>query len=106
MENFIIRALAILASSDGHKNVLKLSHFPSFSEIGIQAEKNDLQEQISNGNDAIPINKNYEVLLNEYSKRMILWALGKAEGNKTAASELLGIKRTTLTYKIKELNLE
>jgi len=75
MENFVIRALAVLSSS-----------------------KEDKEEVIVDGN--------YEEIMNQQSKKIIKWALEKANGNITMAAKILGIKRTTLSYKIKELGIE
>ncbi len=105
LENFIIRSFAILASSPDDKRELKPSHFPA----GIISESSQYktEEEIKppNNSHEIWINRNYEDLLNSYSKNIILWALKESRGNKTAAAELMGIKRTTLIYKLKELNI-
>ncbi len=38
-------------------------------------------------------------------RRIILRVLHKTGGNRTKAAKLLGIKRTTLSYKLKKLNI-
>lgn len=38
-------------------------------------------------------------------RRIILRVLGKTGGNQTEAAKLLGIKRTTLSYKMKKMDI-
>jgi DNA-binding NtrC family response regulator len=38
-------------------------------------------------------------------RRIILRVLGRTGGNQTEAAKLLGIKRTTLNYKMKKMNI-
>lgn len=47
----------------------------------------------------------FDVLVADYSRRLILAAMSKASGNKLQASKLLGLKRTTFYNKLKELGL-
>ena len=42
-------------------------------------------------------------VLNEVEARLVRWALGRAGGNLARASELLGIPRSTLQYKVAKL---
>ena len=46
---------------------------------------------------------NYQSALEEFEKNLLAQALTRARGNKTAAADLLGLKRTTLAAKIKVL---
>jgi len=108
MENFVIRSLAILSSSREDKGMLKIVHLPSLiADFSFKSDKTTAQEEnYFNHNNEIYLNRNYEELVDQYSKKIILWALDKANGNKTVAANMLGIKRTTLSYKIKELKIE
>lgn len=58
------------------------------------------------GEKEIIPHENYDELMKNYSKRLIEWAILKSHGNKSEAADLLGMKRTTLLYKIKELNID
>ncbi len=106
MENSVIRALAALSGSAGDKKVLRISHFPSIIDEGFNAEKRIVQEDSIKNNGKTVVNGNYEEILNQHAKELIQWALEKAAGNKTIAAKILGIKRTSLYYKIKEFMLE
>ena len=48
---------------------------------------------------------NFRELVNEYRRTLIEHALQQAQGNKTAAAQILGIKRTTLNSQIAELEI-
>ncbi|MCR9141419.1 MAG: sigma 54-interacting transcriptional regulator [bacterium] len=48
---------------------------------------------------------NFRELVNEYRRTLIEHALQQAGGNKTAAAQILGIKRTTLNSQIAELEI-
>ncbi len=104
MENIIIRALAVLASSEGDKSILKKSHLPLDIEMGpeIKRMQNDHEIKLE---EELEINGNYDEIIDEQSRKLILWALSRAKGNKTKAAEILGIKRNSLNYKMKELNI-
>ena len=49
---------------------------------------------------------NFRELINEYRRTLIEHALQQAGGNKTAAAQILGIKRTTLNSQIAELGID
>ncbi len=46
---------------------------------------------------------NYQLALEEFEKNLLAQALTRARGNKSAAADLLGLKRTTLAAKMKVL---
>ena len=47
----------------------------------------------------------FEMMLADYSRKLLLSAMSKAKGNKVHAAKLLGLKRTTFYNKLKELGL-
>lgn len=49
---------------------------------------------------------NFDDEVNRYSRALIDQALEMTEGNKTRAAEVLGLKRTTLRYRMRELGFE
>ncbi|HZS49122.1 MAG TPA: sigma-54 dependent transcriptional regulator [Blastocatellia bacterium] len=70
---------------------------PAASEIDIDTEtpEIDIEEAI-----------NFEFLVSEFERKLILQILQKTGGNKRRAAEMLRLKRTTLGAKIRRLNLE
>ncbi|MES1260969.1 MAG: sigma-54 dependent transcriptional regulator [Acidobacteriota bacterium] len=50
-----------------------------------------------------PQGMDYQSALEEFEKNLLAQALARARGNKTAAADLLGLKRTTLAAKMKVL---
>ncbi len=48
---------------------------------------------------------NFSELIQSYEKELLLWALQKADGNRSKASQLLQLKRTTLQDKLKKYGL-
>jgi transcriptional regulator with GAF, ATPase, and Fis domain/tRNA A-37 threonylcarbamoyl transferase component Bud32 len=105
MENSVIRALAVLSVAEGDKNMLRFSHFPVHIGSSENIEKEIKKGAVVENQETILVDGNYDAIINEHSRKLIRWALQKAGGNKTVAAEILGIKRTTLNYKIKELSL-
>ncbi len=106
LENFIIRSLAALSSSNGSKNILRLSHLPFILGIALNQDDTPGEQKPPENKNEILVNGNYEEIVHQYAKELVQWALKKAEGNKTAAARILGIKRTSLYYKMKEFHLE
>jgi DNA-binding NtrC family response regulator len=49
---------------------------------------------------------NYHQGMERFEKNLVKSALAHAGGNRSEAARHLGIKRTTLTYRIKQLGLE
>jgi DNA-binding NtrC family response regulator len=87
VENAVVRAMAAggPALNPGH-----------FAECQIQSRP----ALASDGRIA------YDEEINRYSRALIEQALQMAEGNKTRAAGILGLKRTTLRYRMRELGLE
>ncbi len=106
MENFVIRALALLSDSENDKNVLKLNHFPSSIEAVFQNDEIKKEVKAAGEDQEVIINGNYDELVNQYSKFLIQQALKRSFGNIRIAAEILGVKRTTLNDKIKILNIK
>ena len=48
---------------------------------------------------------NFTEIIQSYEKELLIWALNKARGNRSKASELLQLKRTTLQDKLKKYDL-
>lgn len=48
---------------------------------------------------------NFTELIQEYEKELLMWALQKSAGNRSKASQLLQLKRTTLQDKLKKYGL-
>ncbi len=111
MENLVIRTLAIVSSrKEKDSDILKLTDLPPglFENIKPEKEVNDKSYPIP-GNESLQeeaLDGTLDELLNRYTKKIILASLKKAEGNRTMAAKLLGIKRTTLYYKMKEFDIE
>ena len=51
-------------------------------------------------------NLNFDDAVRDFSRRLIERALARTRGNKTQAADLLGIGRSKLRYKLRELDLE
>lgn len=51
------------------------------------------------------VTESLEAVGGAIERRIILRVLGKTGGNQTEAARLLGIKRTTLNYKLKKLKI-
>lgn len=49
--------------------------------------------------------RNFDEMVADYSRKLIENAMQKAEGNKVEAAKMLGIKRATFYYKLKELGI-
>ncbi len=95
MENAVVRAMA-----HGPGDVLSLSHFPEIArslraDAGGTAAGGDAFERLD-----------FDLEVKRYSRALLERALGAAGGNKTRAAELLGLKRTTLRYRLKELGID
>lgn len=78
-------------------NIVELEHLPNYMHYNIL----DI-ENFSDESD----NLNYQQKINEFEKVLIKNALEITRGNVSEASKILGIKRQTLQYKIKKMNIQ
>ena len=109
MENMVIRTLAIVSSrKEKDRDILKLTDLPPVLFTNVSPEMVEEPQPVSeeDGFQEEPLDGNLDELVNRYTKKLILTSLQKAGGNRTIAAKLLGIKRTTLYYKMKEFNIE
>jgi DNA-binding NtrC family response regulator len=97
LENIIERAV-VLASG---KQIM-MNEMPYELQAFLASKKEETQNIDKTGNEDFALEKHTERL----EKELILKALEKCHWNKTRAAELLGIKRTTLQYRIRRLGLE
>ncbi|MCE9599702.1 MAG: sigma-54 dependent transcriptional regulator [Spirochaetia bacterium] len=87
MENAVVRAMS------AGTNELTVDHFPEARlRLDLQAEW-------------IPGEFNYDAEIKQYSRRLLERALELSNGNKSKAAEILGIKRTTLAYRLRDVGL-
>lgn len=91
MENAVVRAMA-----QAPGDVLSLNHFPEIARA-LKAP--------SGGGESME-RLDFDLEVKRYSRALVERALNAAGGNKTRAAELLGIKRTTLRYRLKELGID
>ena len=104
-------ALALLSSYDFPGNIRELENILERAYTlsdGKHITKTDLQLPYSTiGANAL---QNQELPLDDYlismERQVIIDALEKSQGNKTAAAKLLGISFRTLRYRLKKLGLE
>lgn len=97
MENAVVRAMAHAPG-----DVLSLSHFPEIA----RALKADASGAAAAGSGEIFERVDLDLEVKRYSRALVERALSAAGGNKTRAADLLGIKRTTLRYRLKELGID
>lgn len=57
-------------------------------------------------NNTLPDNIGFDKAMQQFERSLILSALAQAKGNRSQAARILGIKRTTLNYRIKQLDIE
>lgn len=93
MENVILRALAHAAgpllTKEDFREIQRSSQTPSRS----RAENLDLKEGT------------FHEVMDAFALRVIQGAMEKAGGNKTRAAQILGIRRSSLDYRLKELKI-
>ncbi|MEQ9365090.1 MAG: sigma-54 dependent transcriptional regulator, partial [Leptospirales bacterium] len=114
LENIMIRAIA---GTEGDTLQLKdlppqLKDHPEAPEGGRPGAANGGRNGTARGSLRagapeldLRLEGNFRELVNEYRRTLIEHALQQAGGNKTAAAQILGIKRTTLNSQIAELDI-
>jgi transcriptional regulator with PAS, ATPase and Fis domain len=75
-------------------------------EVSLTQEKSVAGTISTPENREVFTDKDFNKQMNDYVKELIVWAIEKTGGNKTRAAQILGINRTTLLYKMKELRIE
>lgn len=117
LENVTIRALATMAAEQKQTGqpemMLALRHFPEqiIGPTGGNYHRTDRTNTAgpptSSADAGEPeLNGNYEDLLAQQSRRLIVRALEQTGGNRARAAELLGIKRGRLLYQIQALGID
>ena len=96
LENFIVRASALAATDTLHIDDLPLS-----MRNRPRKSAPDLVLTHSVSGDNRPLRE----LVDDYTRRIIIETLARTNGNRTRAAELLGVKRGSLLYRIKELGI-
>jgi DNA-binding NtrC family response regulator len=101
LENAILRVMTSITS-----DTIKAGDLPR--QIAQEARKtirldNQASIALENGKNG---KLNFEQMVKEYSRDLIVYALQKHRGNKTKTAEALGILRGKLKYQIKHLGIE
>ncbi len=91
------------------ENVIeRASVLSSDSTIDVDDLPPNLLEEVDrfhNGSDNLKQTNNYNTRMEEFEKQLIFNALMEARGNISQAAKLLGLKRTTLRYKMEKHDL-
>jgi len=106
LENIIVQSFAKIKSNSNFKTkkILTPNNLPEYL-IRKKQKASLLDKIIRPENLTISSYKNFNQHMKEYAIKLITWALDKTNGNKTGAAKILGINRTTLIYKMKELHI-
>ncbi len=95
LENIVERTCALTTHE-----VVQLDDLPDFLLV---PAKSSFSWRGFHGNHT---HLNFTELIQSYEKELLLWALHKAGGNRSKASQLLQLKRTTLQDKLKKYGLQ
>jgi arginine utilization regulatory protein len=86
---------------DNSDSILRPEHIPGFAKnINVRTHIKTTQQRKTN---SVAINLNQD--LSKLEKKRIIEAIIKNNGNITKAAQMLGLKRQTLSYKMKRLNI-
>ena len=108
LENVIIRSLANMSCSNKKekKDIITIKELPAFLINNVKISSpvfNEFQiTKLEEKKELFDIEGRYDNLILNYSKRILNYALKIKNGNKKAAAEMLGMKRTTFCDKLKE----
>ncbi|MBL8020489.1 MAG: sigma-54-dependent Fis family transcriptional regulator [Leptospirales bacterium] len=97
LENFIVR-MSLLSGSA----VLTLEDLPR----EMRRTPPPGQLLTTDQKDSIEIDATLKEMIDDYTRRVLRAALKQTGGNRTQAAALLGMKRGSLLYRMKELNIE
>lgn len=107
LENAIIRGLASCAGrDDDSRQVLKAT------DLSLGPPDRTLRQGSTSGPDpdgpgAHAVGSaDFQTLVNGYMRQLIIAAIREAEGNRSRAARMLGLKRGALLYRMKELGIE
>lgn len=110
LENVLIRSFAVMGRARSRGETvgdLSLRYLPAFLHGRRTASQVAGANPLPPGQESLPaLNGNFEDLLASYRRRLIESALARAEGNRTRAAELLGIRRGRLHYHMAELGIK
>ncbi|MEQ9363766.1 MAG: sigma 54-interacting transcriptional regulator, partial [Leptospirales bacterium] len=98
LENNLLRATAFAKGS-----ALLPEHFIDLQANAPSATRRTAASASSDGADAVTID--FDEQVRQYSRSLIEQALELAEGNKSEAARILGLKRTTLRNRMRDLRL-
>jgi DNA-binding NtrC family response regulator len=95
LENAVEMAVAL----SGDRELLDISDFPT-------ASKSTGEEALFQNIEVPEEGLDFNILIGELERRLILQSLQLADGNKKRAAALLNLKRTTLVEKLKRMGLD
>ena len=84
---------------------IRLPEMSASSRIGRDTEPAEKLIETLTDQVCDHITESLEAVQKAIERRIIIRVLRKTSGNQTQAAKLLGIKRTTLSYKIKKLKI-
>ena len=97
LENFVVRTAALVESE-----TVTIADLP----LEIRNAPRAAPRVVLTHNDIPDTDRNLRDMVDDYTRRILVETLKKTRGNRTKAAELLGIKRGSLLYRMKELNVE
>ncbi len=92
-------AVEMAVTLSGNRDLLDLNDFPSLS---VSSSGSALFQDIDIPDDGI----NFNTMISELEKRLILQSLQVSGGNKKRAASLLHLKRTTFVEKLRRMGIQ
>jgi transcriptional regulator with GAF, ATPase, and Fis domain len=105
LENTMIRAVAGARNGIITKKNVPLQNGHTLSEIAAGIQPVHLNDHVATTNDIPEVDGNFEALMQDHARKLVTYALEKAQGNKSRAAAILGIKWGKLDYQMKELGI-